>query len=214
MNIKSYWFPHCPPHPHPTGSTECGPGTPPAGRGLLLNPVLSSATPLSHPPADFSSVKGNQNYIKIAHSNWNIYLFSQHHFFCQKIFFRGLSKRRGWKLSWKNMPELIHGTSLSLWLHRTLSSGISIFSTLFHKYKHSHPETHKYKYSLSPLSNHSRDLIFSYSYKFEEHLFFKISTMKISRKASTSQKHFSNTVMSKVFLQLTLHTSLQNFLTQ
>lgn len=95
MNIKSCWFPRCPPHPHPTGSTECGPGTPPAGRGLLLNPVLSSATPLSHPPADFSSVKGNQNYIKIAHSNWNIYLFSQHHFFCQKIFFRGLSKRRG-----------------------------------------------------------------------------------------------------------------------
>lgn len=40
--------------------------------GFLLNLVLNSSTLLSHPLADFFSVKGNQDYIKIAHSNWHI----------------------------------------------------------------------------------------------------------------------------------------------
>lgn len=42
--------------------------------GFLLNLVLNSSTLLSHPLADFFSERkeGNQDYIKITHSNWHI----------------------------------------------------------------------------------------------------------------------------------------------
>lgn len=60
MNIKTDDFAYCPPHlVWITGV---------AVFSLLL--ILKAA--FSHPLADFFSVKGNQEYVKEAYSNWDI----------------------------------------------------------------------------------------------------------------------------------------------
>lgn len=141
---------HCPPHPHPTGVTKVVIHEQlPKGAGVSSSPVLNSNTLFSHPLADFFSVKGNQDHIKTARSNWRVCSAKITRSVSKWDFLEALANDVGENCYGKHAWTYLLNYSITLIPGWIILRSLTIVFSLFCTYKYS-THTHHYKHSVSP----------------------------------------------------------------